>query len=589
MVGAFTYRDAIEAGCFLQVPLFGTDELTRAVAARGLADHSISLDWESLDREGLLPPVGYSRVNPLASRLHLQALEEGVLILRDEKGHCPWDENDLTPLYARWQLLSLAELDEMLRGRSPLVMLAGGTKQLSDHLAGRAEALKDPEYPSRLIVHHRQLELLLARTQSLFMPVVRRSYRLEPVIDRHGESTGLDTKQWVLRERRELDYARAAEQCRVSAHDIRGHYEALMHKARRLDPLGEWRDLIDQVERRKIDALKGEALRAQDLYDAAEVMRHWHRHLTGGGNLFDDFNASFRPGQSRRTVNERRYGFEELRGNRAALPGILDHFGIYPWKVMLITEGEGEVAMLEAIVSHHVAGASFEQLGIVPHVMKGSPKKRDQRLLELLGALRRFPNYFLLVFDNEGTAPRWVSRLEQFKPEHAPFAEAALLEPEPERPAADEERPPEGWSDAGYVAKRRPEAEIWAEDIEADNFSESELCDAIGRLARHDGRVEFSLAVEELQRARTQSTKGMASVAQDLASTKGFGFSKVDLDRELGRYAADNPTRDGTTRRVFIVAEHLYHLTVAHRQMRGRLRERERDAAEASDSSATSA
>ncbi len=243
--------------------------------------------------------------------------------------------------------------------------------------------------------------------------------------------------------------------------------------------------------------------------------------------------------------------------------------------------------MLEAIVSHHVGGASFEQLGIVPHVMKGSPKKRDQRLLELLGALRRFPNYFLLVFDNEGTAPRWVSRLEQFKPEHAPFAEASLLEPEPELAAGDEEQPPEGWSGAGYAPKRRPEAEIWADDIEADNFSQGELCEASGRLARQDGRAEFGLTAEELQQARTQSQKGLASVAQDLASTKGYGFSKVDLDRELGRYAAENPTRDGTTRRVLILAD----TSIASPSPTARCEdvcESESETIQASDSSATS-
>ena len=139
--------------------------------------------------------------------LHLQALEEEQLILRDEHGYFAWAENELTPLYAHWQLLSLADLDETLRGRSPLVMLAGGTKQLSDHLVGRAEALKDPEYPTRVVVHHRNLELLLARTQSLFMPIVRGSYKIEPVIDRYGEKTGLDTEEWVQRERRDIDYA----------------------------------------------------------------------------------------------------------------------------------------------------------------------------------------------------------------------------------------------------------------------------------------------------------------------------------------------------------------------------------------------
>lgn len=43
MVNRFTYREAIKEGCFLQLPLFGVDALTRAVGMRGLADHPIGL------------------------------------------------------------------------------------------------------------------------------------------------------------------------------------------------------------------------------------------------------------------------------------------------------------------------------------------------------------------------------------------------------------------------------------------------------------------------------------------------------------------------------------------------------------------
>jgi hypothetical protein len=199
MVSWFSYREAIEEGCFLQLPLFGVDALTRAVAARGLADHPIGLSWEPLDRECLLPPVAYSRIESLASALHLTALEEESLILRDEHGYLEWEGNALTHLYAHWQLLSAARLEATLRGRSPLVMLAGGTQQLSEHLAGRAEALRDPEYPGRIVAGQRNLELLLTRTQSLFMPLIRGYNRREVIVYRHGEPIGQDTEQWGTR------------------------------------------------------------------------------------------------------------------------------------------------------------------------------------------------------------------------------------------------------------------------------------------------------------------------------------------------------------------------------------------------------
>jgi hypothetical protein len=406
------------------------------------------------------------------------------------------------------------------------------------------------------------------------MPAVRGSYFMDPVLDQRGQRVSDDARQWVLEQRANFDFTEAARECGVAADDIAARYEDLAYRVERLDPLQQWRDLVNQVERSKVDQLRGEALCAQDLYDASEVLRRWYRELTQR-DLRHEWDAKTTFGPDRRTRNQQRYGYPEIDGNRAALPGILDHFRLYPWKVTLITEGPGDVAMLEAIVAFHTGGATFERLGIVPHVMKGSPRKKDQRVLELIAALRRFPNYFLLVFDNEGTAPTWAKRLEDYRPSHAPFANVPVLEPEPE--STDEDAPPEGWSDGGYVPKRRPEVEIWRKDIEADNFGESEIADVISDLAKRDDRVRhFDLTGEEIADALSDGAQGVATVAIALAEQRGFPLQKPDLDAALGRYAARNPQLDGTTRRVMIVAEHLYRLTVAHRVMRGRLREGER-------------
>lgn len=214
MAIAFTYGQAIEAGCFFQLPLFGADALRKAAAARGLLDFPHAVDWEPLDREGLVPPVAYAR-QPLTAELHLPALGAGDLILRDDRGYADWRENEFFPLYAHWQLLSLAELHESLRGRSPLVMLAGGTAQLSEELGRRARWLKDSGFSGRVAGGHRDLELLLARTQSLFMPVVRGSYRVGAIFDRDGERLDLDAREWAVRERSQLNYEQAARECGV--------------------------------------------------------------------------------------------------------------------------------------------------------------------------------------------------------------------------------------------------------------------------------------------------------------------------------------------------------------------------------------
>jgi hypothetical protein len=88
----------------------------------------------------------------------------------------------------------------------------------------------------------------------------------------------------------------------------------------------------------------------------------------------------------------------------------------------------------------------------------------------------------------------------------------------------------------------------------------------------------FSLSPQALIARSAESSRGIASIALELAEAQGVRLSKPDLDAELGRYAAEHPQLEGETRRVLIVAEHLYRLTIAYRRMRGRLRERERQA-----------
>lgn len=260
MTPGFTYRQAIEAGCFFELPLFGADDLRKAAGARGLADFLHALNFEPLDREGFLPPVAYIR-RPLPRSLHLAALRAGLMIMRDEHGYAEWSQ-EMIPLYANWQLLSLAELDECLSGRSPLVMLASGATQLREYLSQRAEALKNPGYPLRLAQGQRDFELLLARTQSLFMPLVRGSYCSDPIFDADGRQID-DTYDWSVRELSRFDYEQAASDCGVTADDLANYHDHLVTKAERLDPVKRWRDLVDRADRRKIEELTGDVRRAR--------------------------------------------------------------------------------------------------------------------------------------------------------------------------------------------------------------------------------------------------------------------------------------------------------------------------------------
>jgi len=465
-------------------------------------------------------------------------------------------------------------LDEALRGRPPLSLLSQGVESLRANLDQRASALADSDVLRGHAEANRELELILTRTQSLFMPWIRGSFGYR-FFNANGEIEPLDAAQWIREERQRFDFALAAEECDLDPAAIASHHDRLLDRAERIDPTKAWQTLIQQVDRRRVEELRGLALRARDFRDAGNVLRFWHHALERSGDLLDDYIESRTFGPPRSEVNVRRYGFAELEGNRAAQPAILEEFGLYPWRVALITEGESEIRMLDTILQHQV-GRSLQELGIVPVDMRGAGmpgRKNDRtRFKNLLAALRRFPNYFFLVFDDEGEATKLIAELEKHKTDYAPFEGVTVLEPAPRRttPAA-----PEGWTGDNYVPLRNPERVIWDNDLEADNFTVEETCTVIRDMAAEDPEIlDFTLDPRDLALAAENSEKALGTVAVALAQQRGFpGLRKPDLAAKLGEYALEHPLRAGTRRRILIVAEHLWRLSGAHRQLRGRLRE----------------
>lgn len=75
MTASVGSRQALEVGCFHQVPLLSSSELAKAAVERGLVDSSMSMSWETLDREDILPPVAYVRADSHAPvEMHLRLL-----------------------------------------------------------------------------------------------------------------------------------------------------------------------------------------------------------------------------------------------------------------------------------------------------------------------------------------------------------------------------------------------------------------------------------------------------------------------------------------------------------------------------------
>ena len=74
----------------------------------------------------------------------------------------------------------------------------------------------------------------------------------------------------------------------------------------------------------------------------------------------------------------------------AALPAILEHYGLYPWRVQLVVEGPSDAAALRKLLDEW--GMSFERLGI--HVGEGRGSGLPKNVDQLLADVRGYANYY---------------------------------------------------------------------------------------------------------------------------------------------------------------------------------------------------
>lgn len=582
--------------CFVQLPLVELRRLRDAAKERGLSDLGLfERDaWETLDREGLLVPVAYARHGFWEHQLEA-CLEDGDFKVRENVGHIPWeelradaeaghgDDANVQVLYHHWQLLALAELQQWLAPAVPWGNLGDG---LESFYAVRAQMAAAPdvlprEQLLRMATEHRTRELLLIRVQNMLWP----SERGDPGHSRWrgGFVGGLteDAAEWASELLRTTDFAQLAADCGVSADELAAVYDGLARRGLHLDPNATMVDLLDQIRRSRRERLTGAARLAVDYYDAARLIRGWHHLATGAEVWLPDVDEL--RGINGTEFKRSRFGTLEVRGNRAVLPTLLEDYGLYPWRVQLIGEGESELVALRTVIEEGY-GLSFARLGIAVTDMGGAsiPAKAER----LLADLRAYANYFLLVFDNEGRARELIDELQragvvegvgddQRKAMFAKLAEAAkqLEDAEARREALKAARLRA--ANLHEQPGEAPEFVLWQENFEADNFTHAELCevanDVIFRGTRSAGATIHAERLREAAASRPES--GVASVLVELVEEGGVRVSKPDFAAALARYAMAHPEHQGDQRPLLALAEHLVRLTGADRRLSGRLRD----------------
>lgn len=594
--GNFNFSRAVREWCFIQLRLIELRGMRDMAKSRGLSDLGLLSrgPWEALDREGILLPVAYAH-HGFWFYDQQRSLDEGELIVREENGYVPWEQlqaaaeevhgDDANPqvLYHHWQILWLSELQDQLTPGVIWGNLEDGFESFLETHA-KAAAARSPEQMRESLLEaaerRRALELLLVRVQNVFYPFERGGPRQSNWIGSGVGGLTDDASEWAAEQLRTLNYDELAADCGTDASELASIYENLVYRARWIDPNVEVFDLIDQVNRHSLERLRGSARLARDYYDAARVIRSWHRRLEGT-ELLPDVNERRR----RRGVESR--DETTARGNRALLPSLLEEYGLYPWRVQLLAEGPSEIIALRTIVEEGYA-LSFEMLGIAATDLGGADIPENAE--SLLGAFRSYANYYFLVFDNEGRAKEMIEALvranviegisEKKRTEirEEGLKAARLIEDLEARRAAMKGALAKA-NDLSQEPGDSPEFLLWKENFEVDNFSSAELCQIAGDFADEIGLDGFSLDSDDLDTEITAqresgSDKGVASILLEMASNRdpGFHLSKPDLARRLARFVLSENEKTGARRPILDLAEQLVSLTWADRSLAGELR-----------------
>lgn len=225
--------------------------------------------------------------------------------------------------------------------------------------------------------------------------------------------------------------------------------ERIAHDAKRIDPISDWRDLVNFISVSKKMRLKDKALLAQDLYSMSTMLQLFYEELTGEKLGYQS-------------------EWEKAQEELEALTTVY-HINPRPTLILLV-EGNGEEEQFPRLAEEFF-GYSFPNNGIEVINVRGVGGFEGKKKDDPDGAYEKFIKYHhnkntvvFVIIDKEGRAPKIIERLVK-----------------------------KGVTKIDYV-------KIWDKNIEFDNFSPYEISKAMTKLS--ENRYQFR--PEEVRRCKEQ-------------------------------------------------------------------------------------
>ncbi len=355
---------------------------------------------------------------------------------------------------------------------------------------------------------------LLTRIQDFYLPEVRSDQR----VGQHDDygAVGIDgtyfysKTQYLLSDIRaqrrfniehgRFDPAEVASSVGLHTKELSRWFDTFMFYAKRLDPLSDWHLLVKYLPYEKRQKLKFEALLAQDLYEMAELLKHFITDIDIDPSISDPVDWGDSSSRERPSAppqwKVRRYG-DSLTRPYEMLEFLTNEYNLNSKpRAIVFTEGE-EWKAVEKLYSYY--GYSPELLGIECRSISGEGNfslANWQCFIEYMHE-KQILVYFLL--DNEGRTVKEAKRLLNKK---RTFSFPGL------------ER----------VIPSRDRIRVWPQSFEESNFTDAQIKRALAR-------QEIRMSSQEVSAVRAESrTKGLINA---LSYKLGTPVNKPRLDIDL--------------------------------------------------------
>jgi hypothetical protein len=499
----YGFRRAHEADAFDQFPLITPSKLHSEARDRGIRCSLSTFveELERLDREGAFRPVLFEAVD---------AGGADTIVFRDEQGYVPWSEYAVPewgrdaphPYYSPWQLLYFNDAVELPNVSVQIEWLLDDERRATLGPNWRTILSRQLERWRRLDREWRDVLLVLIRLQGWYGPSVKGTLLKSTVtLVPHPESG-----EYV--DPRDLgppfDPHKVLEELGLTQEALKAMHQRLAVHGMMMDggddPLRYWHILFRMAPAKLRAKLRGRARRAQDAYDAAEMLRRFYFELTGEllpnpDEIFDISDKSWR---------KRLFGrWPTFRYTRADLAVELRRRDLHPHQVHIVVEGDTEEIVCRRVLKE-LGGMPLNDMGVSVERLFGVGNVRRERLR----ALKAFPRFLVFVADREGDMAREVEALKR---------EGVLTD------------------EATY---------LWDTSFEAANFTDEELVAMIVAISADRGATLTldAATLRTLYDARRskagRDAKGLATFALDLAQRAEYGSVNASKTELADRMAA---------------------------------------------------